>query len=206
MRPLPRLIAVTTDAIVTADDYPVRAAAIAASGPGVAILVRAPGLSSARRLAALERARALTVPPEAALLAHADPALGRIGRAHGVQLRAGDLGCADARAVFGPGWIGVSVHDAAQACAARDEGADYLVAGPVFATATHPGRDGRGAAWLGGIVAAGLPVFAIGGMDPGRVADVRNAGAWGVAAISALWHAADSARATESMLLAWETT
>lgn len=206
MRPLPRLIAVTDDAVVLAEDFAVRAAAVAASGPGVAILVRVPGLTAAARLAALDRVKALTGPPEAGLIAHGDPAAARLARAHGVQLRRTDLSPADARGVLGPGWIGVSVHDVAEARTAEENGADYLVAGPVFATATHPGQPGRGAAWLRDIVAVGLPVFAIGGLTAERVAAVHEAGAYGVAAIAAVWRVPDSAGATESILSVWEAT
>ena len=40
MRPLPRLHAVTDAAVIAADDFPVRAAAIAAAGPAVALHAR----------------------------------------------------------------------------------------------------------------------------------------------------------------------
>lgn len=203
MRPLPRLLAVTDDAIVADDDFGIRAAAIAAAGPGVAIVVRAPATGTVGRLGALDRVRSLTRPPGAAVIAHGDPALGRMAGAQGVQLRAADLTVADARGVLGTGWIGVSVHDAEEASVARSEGADYVVAGNVFATTTHPDRPGRGLAWLAGIVDTGIPVFAIGGITADRTRAVADTGAWGVAAIDALWRSPDSARATEAILATW---
>jgi thiamine-phosphate pyrophosphorylase len=104
--------------------------------------------------------------------------------ADGVHLRADSIPVAAARRFAPEGFlIGRSVHaveDAAQAA-----GADYLVAGTVFATASKPaspsllGLDG-----LRTIVsAARAPVLAIGGITEGRCDDVAGAGAAGIAAI-----------------------
>lgn len=203
MRPLPRVLAVTDSAIVAADDFPIRAAAIAAAGPAIGIVVRLPGASSADQLRAVDRVHALTRPPEAATIAHGDPGLARIGGAHGVQLRARDLAPRDARQVLGDGWVGLSVHSVEQARAARDEGVDYLVAGAIFETQSHPGQSGRGLEWLAEVVAVGVPVFAIGGVTAERLPALRDAGAWGVAAIGALWHTADSAKAADQLVRIW---
>jgi thiamine-phosphate diphosphorylase len=200
MRPLPRTFAVTDRAICERDDFPVRAAAIASGGPAVALLIRAPDASTARQLEWLDRARALVRPPEAALFAHGDPALARAAEADGVQLRLGDLSPQDARPVLGSGWIGVSVHSLEDALEAFARGADYVVAGNVFETTTHPGRPARGLQWLGALAALPRPVIAIGGVTAGRAALARQAGAWGVAAIAALWHADDPAAAVADFL------
>lgn len=200
MRPLPRLFAVTDAAIVRREDFPIRAAAIAAGGAAVAIVVRLPGAPAAERLAALDRVRALARPTEAAVFGHGDPAAALLAGAAGVQLRRDDLSPADARRVLPRGWIGVSVHEADEAAAAAAAGAGYLVAGNVFPTASHPDRPARGTAWLERVAAAGVPVVAIGGITAERVAAVRAAGAWGVAAVSALWDAPDPAAATQAML------
>ena len=120
----------------------------------------------------------------------------------GVQLGHGSLPVSAARALNPLWWIGVSVHGLAEAEAARLSGADYLVVGPVFATASHPGRAPLGLATLQQIVvaAADLPVVAIGGMTAERVREVRGAGAYGVAAIRALWDDAEPAAAARRML------
>src|ERR1043166_5672170 len=55
----------------------------------------------------------------------------------GVQLGHGSLPVSAARALNPLWWIGRSVHDLQEVEAARTEGADYLVVGPVFTTATH---------------------------------------------------------------------
>jgi thiamine-phosphate pyrophosphorylase len=121
--------------------------------------------------------------------------------AAGVQLGAGSLPVSAARALNPLWWIGRSVHDLAEADAARTEGADYLVVGPVFATASHPDRSPLGLPGLQQIASAadGLPVIAIGGITAARVREVRRCGAYGVAAIRALWDDAEPAEAARSM-------
>jgi len=119
----------------------------------------------------------------------------------GVQLGHGSLPVSSARALNPLWWIGKSVHDLAEADAARAEGADYLVVGPVFATATHPGRSPLGLAKLQQIAAAAgeIPVIAIGGITADRVREVRSSGAYGVAAIRAFWDDAEPAAAARRM-------
>ena len=203
MRPLPRLFAMTTDSICRAADFGVRAAAIAAGGPAVALVVRAPGSTTAQQAAFAERVTALARPPEAAVFVHARPDLARAVGAEGVHLRLGDLAPGDARRVLGDGWIGCSVHTREEAQAALDGGADYLVAGSVFETASHPARPAMGLAWLAGIAKLGPPVVAIGGITPARAVQVREAGGWGAAVISAAWEATDPAAATTALLAPW---
>jgi thiamine-phosphate diphosphorylase len=169
----------------------------------VAIVVRAPKATAAERAGWLERTVALTTPPEAATFAHGDPAMARGYGAAGVQLRMSDLPAADARRIMPNGWIGLSVHSRQEAERAIAEGADYLLAGNVFATASHPDRPAKGLEWLADLVRLGRPVVAIGGVTPERAARVRDTGAWGVAAVSALWIPADPARAAAGFLEAW---
>ena len=166
-------------------------------------MVRAPGSTTAQHAVFTERVSALARPPEATVLVHARPDLARAVRAAGVQLRRSDLSPGDARTVLGVGWIGVSVHSDQEAEAAIAEGADYLIAGNVFATSSHPDRPPRGLPWLRGICRLGLPVVAIGGVTTERATLVRNTGAWGIAAISALWTADDPAAAALALLTPW---
>lgn len=203
MRPLPRLFAFTNDAICRAPDFGVRAAAVAAAGPAAAIVVRAPGSTAAQLSAFAERVTALARPPEAAVVIHGRPDLGRAVSAQGVQLRRGDLSPRDARTVLGSGWIGVSVHDEAEARQAIGEGADYLVAGSVYDSPSHPGGPARGVAWLEQLCRLGVPVVAIGGVTAERAGELREAGAWGAAAISALWTNDDPAAAALALLAPW---
>lgn len=201
MRPLPRLLAPTDDAIATADDFPIRVAAIAATGPAVGIVVSAPAADPTRRRAILDRVRALTGPPEAAVLVD-DPSLGTAPGVHGVQCPAGPE-VAAVRSAIGRRWVGVAVRRTDEAAAAATAGADWVVALDVFGPAPGPGRAADGLAWLGELGAFGIPVFASGGVTLDRLSAIGAAGAWGVSARAGLWQAADSARAADQYLRTW---
>jgi thiamine-phosphate diphosphorylase len=146
---------------------------------------------------------ALARPPEAALFVSGRPDIAAAVGAHGVQLSGSDLTPVDARRVMGGGWVGRSVHSSREADLARAEGADFLVVGNVFETDSHPGRPGGGLSLITETAALGLPVIAIGGITAERAWQARDAGAYGVAAIGALWHAPDPAAATLAMLRPW---
>jgi thiamine-phosphate pyrophosphorylase len=83
---------------------------------------------------------------------------------------------------------GASVHDAPSALEAERLGAAFVIFGPVYDTPSkRPYGPPQGLDALAKIASAvRLPVLAIGGITPGRVADVRRAGAAGVGVISAL--------------------
>jgi thiamine-phosphate pyrophosphorylase len=121
-------------------------------------------------------------------------------RAEGVQLSRSSLLPADARRLAPDWWIGCSVHSLDEARTARDGGADYLLVGPVYHTTTHPTASPLGLEALGAIVQLGLPVIAIGGVTPQRARELAGAGAYGVAAIRAIWDAADPHEAARSLL------
>lgn len=193
-----------TDARVLAlPDLGIRAAAIASAGPAVALHARDRSAGGAALARAALRLQALARPPEAALVVNARPDLAAAIGAQGVQLGTGDLAPADARRLLPRGWIGRSVHDPAEAAAAVEEGADFLLVGSVYPTASHPGQAAAGLDLVRAAAALGRPVVAIGGMDPERAARVRDAGAYGVAAIGALWDAADPAAAAAALLAPW---
>jgi len=206
VRPLARLHAITDDAVLADADVGIRAAAIAAVGPAAALHVRGRNSSAAFLAKCATRFMALASPAEAAVIINARPDVARAVGAHGVQLGVGDLSTADARIVLGAGWIGRSVHDVAGARAAITEGADYLLFGSVFDTDSHPGKAGQGLELLAEVVALGTPVIAIGGVTPERAQSVKDTGAWGVAAIRALWHTPDAYAAAMAMLAPWSDT
>jgi thiamine-phosphate diphosphorylase len=203
MRPLPRLHAVTDAGVLAAPDFGVRAAAIASAGPAVALHARDRTAGGAALARAAERMLALARPPEAAMFVNGRPDVAAALGAQGVQLAAQDLAPADARRILPSGWIGRSVHTEAEAAAAVDEGADYLLVGNVYQTASHPGRPAAGLGLVRAAAALGRPVIAIGGIDAARAGAVRDAGAWGVAAIAALWRAPDPAAAALALLAPW---
>ncbi len=104
--------------------------------------------------------------------------------ARGAQLTSRSLSVSDAREVAPGIRIGASVHSAAEARSAERSGADWCIAGNVFATPSHPDREGGRLAFVRDIVAAvSIPVIAIGGVTPEDVASLLDAGAHGIATI-----------------------
>lgn len=203
MRPLPRVHAFTDTALLSAPEFGIRAAAIAAGGSAVALHARAREATVAVLAAGAQRLMALARPPEAAVFVSGRPDIAAALGAHGVQLAKDDLTPADARRVFIHGWIGRSVHSLADAETSVSEGADFLVVGSIYETPSHPGQPAVGLRLLREAVGLGRPVIAIGGITPERAIEVKDAGAYGVAAISALWLASDPAAATLAMLAPW---
>ncbi|MGH7644147.1 MAG: thiamine phosphate synthase [Gemmatimonadales bacterium] len=202
--PLPRLHAITDERIARRNDLDAVARELArGGGPDLALHARGHFLSGREHY---ELAVRLSACPPARLFVNDRLDVALATGAAGVQLGTGSLEPADARRLNPAWWIGKSVHDLAEAEAARAGGADYLLVGPVYATASHPGREPLGLDAVKEIVALGLPVVAIGGMTPERVAEVRASGVYGVAAIRALWDASDPAETARAMLagLEWD--
>lgn len=114
--------------------------------------------------------------------------------ADGVHLGQEDLPAGAARALVGAEMIlGVSVGTVEEAVKAREAGADYLGVGPIFPTPSKPDAGKPiGLEGLRGIrEEVDLPLVAIGGIDAERVEAVLEAGADGVAVISAVAYARD---------------
>ena len=159
------------------------AAGLRAVARGATVLqLRDPG-AGARALEreACRLVAAATVP--VVVSARADLALA--AGAAGVHLPERDLPVAAARRLLGAGrLVGRSVHSAEAAAVAQAEGADYVVFGSVFPSASHPGQPVAGLEALARVAAAvRLPVLAIGGVDADRSGDCLAAGAAGFAAI-----------------------
>ncbi len=114
--------------------------------------------------------------------------------ADGVHLRGDSIPIAMARRLARRGFlIGRSVHGVDEAIAA--DGADYLIAGTVFSSASKPGPTPLlGVEGLRAIIAAvEIPVLAIGGLAGDRIDEVAAAGAAGLAAIELFMGSHDGA-------------
>ncbi|MFA5311953.1 MAG: thiamine phosphate synthase [Methanomassiliicoccales archaeon] len=110
-------------------------------------------------------------------------------KADGVHLGQDDLPVEAARRIVPNDFIiGISVSNASQALKAQEGGADYVALSPVFDTASKDDAGaGRGLEVLKGIrKAVTIPVIAIGGIDKKNLPSVIDAGADGVAVISAV--------------------
>jgi thiamine-phosphate pyrophosphorylase len=149
---------------------------------GATILqLRIPG-APGRALEKEARAVIPTAPVPLLVNARVDVALA-VG-AFGVHLPEQDVPVAAARRLLGDRLVGRSVHSLEAALEAESDGADYLVLGPVFATATHSHLEPLGLEALREVAArVRVPVLAIGGVDEARAAECLAAGAAGFAAI-----------------------
>ena len=123
--------------------------------------------------------------------------------ADGVQRTHSSLPVSALRGFTPPGFlVGASVHSEAEARDAAAQGADFIVFGPVYDTASKR-RYGppQGLAALEAVThAVDRPVLAVGGLTPERVPEVLAAGAAGVAVIGAIYAAARPAEATKAFL------
>ncbi|MEM3927917.1 MAG: thiamine phosphate synthase [Archaeoglobaceae archaeon] len=107
--------------------------------------------------------------------------------ADGVHVGQEDLPCEVVKEIF-DGIVGVSVSNVDETIKAIEANADYLGAGPVFATTTkEDARNPIGIEGLRKIVEVSkIPVFAIGGINVENVVEVLNCRVDGIAAISAI--------------------
>jgi thiamine-phosphate diphosphorylase len=104
--------------------------------------------------------------------------------AAGVNLPERDIGIEFARGLIRRGLVGRSIHSLEAGRRAEVEGADYVIFGPVWRSASHPDVEPAGIKALAHLSSAlRIPVLAIGGVTEERVTEVHAAGAAGFAAI-----------------------
>ena len=121
----------------------------------------------------------------------------------GVHLRSNSLPVSVARRLIGPRRVlGASVHSVKEAVEADAGGADYIVLGPIYDT---PSKQRYGpplglSALEGAARAVRVPIVGIGGVTAARARDMRLAGAFGVAVITAVLSADDVEGATRALL------
>jgi thiamine-phosphate pyrophosphorylase len=181
----PRLLAVSDRHLLAGVSWEVWCAGLAAAGAD-ALQIRERDLDD------------LEVYELACSARHAFPAPGRVfvnrrfdlalaAGADGVHLPASGLPTRAVRAHVPAGFlVGRSTHALDEVRAARDQGADFVLFGPVHSTPSKAGRLApRGLAALRAAAELGVPVLAIGGVAAENVVELRAAGAWGVAAIRA---------------------
>lgn len=155
-------------------------------------LAREPFVEEARRLKDICHARGVP------LIVNDDIAVAREAGADGVHLGQSDASVAQARETLGPdAIIGLSVESVEQARAAAALDIDYMAASPVFATPTK--TDTAAPLGLEGVRAirrlTDKPLVAIGGINHSNALEVLQAGADGLAVISAIMAAPDPRQA-----------
>ncbi len=178
---LPPLV-LLTDQERLADPLP----AARALPPGSAVILRHYGeryrAELARALAEICRARGL------AFLVAGDGGLAAQVGADGLHLPEAALAEARAWRQKRPGWLmTMSAHSGPALARAAAAGADAALLGPVFATKSHPGSPTLGPLRFARLVRrAGLPVYALGGINDGNGRQLAHSGAVGIAGIEGL--------------------
>jgi thiamine-phosphate pyrophosphorylase len=168
-----------------------------------AIQLREKDLSAAELLPLALEVRDLTRKYDANLLINDRIDIALAVQADGVHLGEHSLPTDVVRQQIGPKLlIGVSTHSNADINRAAEQGADFVTFGPVYAT---PSKAAFGPpqglqALTKACRGSSLPVFALGGITPPRVAMVRQAGARGIALISAIFANPDPRAAAESFI------
>ena len=96
--------------------------------------------------------------------------------------------------------IGLSTHSPEQVDAAAELDADYIGVGPIHETPTKPGRVAVGPQLISYAARRQTPMFfAIGGLEPGNVAPVVQAGARGVSVLRWITQAEDPTAAARAL-------
>jgi len=123
--------------------------------------------------------------------------------ADGVHLGQAALPVAAVRGLLGrEKLVGVSTHSLEEAQKAENEGADFILFGPVYFTPSKAAYGKPlGLELLKEVVEKiSLPVYAIGGIKPENIGATKSAGARGVALVSAVMGAAEPRAASREIL------
>ena len=195
MRSVPRVHVVTSDRVVSRRGFTEVAKDIARSAAALQLRTR---LWSGRDLQAMAETIARDV-PNAHLYINDRVDVAVAAGTEGVHLPSTGLPPDLVRREFGDGIvIGQSVHSESEAQHAGDLGADYVFLGPIWQTTSHPDRPPLGPHALE--VRSSARIVAIGGITPDRARVCREAGAHGVAVISAVWDETDPTSALPLLL------
>jgi len=135
----------------------------------------------------VERSLRATRRHGARLLVNGDAEIARRLRADGIHLTSVQLRSLDCRPA-GFDLVSASCHDAEELERARRIDADFVVLGPVHATASHPGTATLGWARLAALLKDyALPAYALGGLTASDLETAWRAGAHGVSMMRAAW-------------------
>ncbi len=144
---------------------------------------------------------ALAHPYGARVLLNAEPALAEACGADGVHLSSHRLMAMRARPLSATYMVAASCHDIAELLHASRIGVDFVVLSPVLPTASHPQAVPLG--WGGFTdlrMHSDVPVYALGGVQPGHLSKARATGAQGLAMLRGIWEAPSVELAVQAML------
>ena len=182
---LPPLMAVTQAAELGMEAFLAKLEVALSKGLRL-IQVREKTLSETELLALAQRVSERARAYGARVLLNGTPALAQQAGVDGVHLRSERLMQAERRPDLA--WCGASCHNRQELAHAAQLQLDYVVLGPVLATASHPGA--AGIAWEGVHQLTHdypLPVYAIGGMQPAHLETAWEHGAHGIAMLRGAW-------------------
>lgn len=203
---IPVVHAVTNDEVVARADFiDVACAVMRELGTRGALHLRASRITGARFQSLAEGLAAAQGLTGCMFVVNDRVDIALVSGARGAQLTSHSLTAGDARRIAPDLVLGASVHDVSEGVAAAEAGADWLVAGHVFATASHPGEPQRGVEWVKSLVnATEVPVIAIGGVRVEHASILRSAGVHGVAVIRGIWDAPNAEQAARDYLSAYD--
>ena len=203
---VPHVHAVTTDEIVARADFvDVACGVMAALGPRGALHLRASRANGSLLQRLGETLAAAQQVTGAWLVVNDRVDVALAVRARGAQLTSRSLAAADARRAAPDLAIGASVHAVQEGVEAAESGADWLVAGQVFAAPAGNGDEGRGMAFVESLIGAvRVPVVAIGGIRRSHCRALRLAGVHGVAVIRGIWDAPNAEQAARDYLSCYD--
>ena len=166
-----------------------------------AIQLREKDLSAAEFLPLARELRELIRRYGARLLINSRVDVALAVQADGVHLGGHSLPTNVVRQRIGPRLlVGVSTHSNEDIILAAEQGADFVTFGPVYATPSKAAfGPPQGLERLADACrCTSLPVFALGGVTPSRVTTAHQAGASGIALISAILASPDPRTAAEA--------
>lgn len=166
------------------------------------VQLRGHGLTAARMYELALQIRLLCNEYKAIFIVNDRLDVGLAVQADGFQLGQQSLPLDIARKLVGErALLGVSVHTLEEARRAVADGADFLLVGTIFPSASHPGEPGCGPQFVQTIKQSlpEVPALAIGGITADNVRVVQDAGADGVAVITAILASRDVYYATREL-------
>jgi len=152
------------------------------------VQLRAKTLTALQYARLAEQALACCRRYDARLLLNASADVALALQADGVHLTSTRLMACVTRPLPSPLLVSAACHDTPQVLHADRIGVDLLTISPVLPTATHSTAEPLGwPRFRELVVKTSIPVYALGGMSVDTLAQAREAGAHGIAAIRSLW-------------------
>ncbi len=183
----PFLYAILDRSVVDRGSVAAVAGALVSAGVGmIQYRAKRTGVEERRRdvVAILEKARGASIP----VIVNDDVELAAETGADGVHVGAEDVPPGEARSIVGPGRIvGVSVTTLDELARVPPDAVDYVGIGPVYPSPTKPEARVLGVEFVRSVRSrTPLPLVAVGGIRAENALEVIDAGANGIAAVSAL--------------------